>query len=152
MGYASISDLTTYGLPTTALGQLTTAQQQAALDSASSTIDSYLRGRYALPLLAWGNELNEWAAIIAAYKLVMGVRGGNPATNDRALKDRYDRAMFELAEVQRQARHPNVTPQPSQVPTYNAPQVWSSTTKSVGPGSSPSATPTQQTSGGNRRW
>lgn len=148
MGYASPPDLLTYGFPATALGTLTTPQQQAALDTASATVDSYLRGRYALPLLAWGPEVTEWACIIAAYKLI-SIRGFNPANgSDRTLKDRYDRCMYELAEVQRQARHPNVTPQASQTPTFNAPQVWSSTMTATG---QPAATP-QQSSTNNRRW
>lgn len=126
MTYASSTDLTTYGLPATALGTLSVATIGAALDAASKTVDSYLRGRYALPLVAWGTEITEATAIIAAYSL-MNVRGYNPASAaDANLFDRYNSKILWLRDVQRQAAHPDVTPAASQSPSHDQPYVISS--------------------------
>ena len=125
--YAQIADLTTYGLPATALQSpnLPVQVQQAALDDASAIADSYLRGRYSLPLLAWGTDLTQAVCRIAAYNL-LSVRGYNPAAAaDVNIRDRYTDAIDWLNKVQRQAVHPNVTPQPSQTPQYNQPFVTS---------------------------
>ena len=125
--YAQISDLTTYGLPPTALQSPNLPVQvvQGALNDASDIADSYLRGRYALPLLAWGTELTQAVCRIAAYNL-LSVRGYNPAAAaDVNIRDRYTDALDWLNKVQRQAVHPNVTPQPSQTPQYNQPFVTS---------------------------
>lgn len=134
MGYASRTDLVTYGIPATALGQLSTAQQDAALDAASKRIDSYLRGRYALPLVAWGIEITQAACVIAAYQL-MNTRGYNPAAGaDVNIADRYHETIAWLEQVQRQAAHPDVTPSPSQTPNMNRPTVISSSAVATGSG------------------
>jgi len=124
--YASPSDLVTSGLPATALGTLTLVQQQAALDNASALADSFFRGRYDLPLLAWGPEVTEAVCVIAAYK-ALAVRGFNPASGaDINLASRYQQALAWLGNVQRKAAHPNVTPSAAQSPTYDQPFVSSS--------------------------
>ncbi len=126
MGYASLSDLTVYGLPATALGDLSTTQQQDALDNASAEVDSYLRGRYALPLVAWGVEVTKATCVLAAYAL-MSVRGYEPGGGaDATLYQRYQDTLTWLRAVQRQAAHPNVTPASNQVPGWNQPYVISS--------------------------
>jgi phage gp36-like protein len=126
MGYATPTDLVTSGLPSTALGNLTPAQQQAALDNASALADSYFRGRYALPLLAWGAEVTEAVCVIASYK-AMVVRGFSPAAGaDSNLETRYLATLDWLGRVQRSAAHPNVTPSAAQSPTYDQPFVITS--------------------------
>lgn len=126
MGYASLQDLYTYGLPATALGSLSAATQQAALDAASVKIDEHIGARYALPLLSWPSSFPEYAAKIAAYQLI-SVRGFNPASGaDVNLRDRYLDAMRELKMIQNQQMHPNVTPSTGQSPTYDQPTLLSS--------------------------
>jgi len=134
MTYASVSDLITYGLPATALGALSPAQQNAALESASKVVDSYLRGRYALPLTAWGSEITEATCRIAAYNL-LNVRGYNSAAGaDENIAARYEQTILWLRDVQRQAAHPDVTPQASQTPNYDQPTVISSSVTSLATG------------------
>ena len=88
-------------------------------------MDSYFRGRYSLPFIAWGQEVTECCAKLTAYHL-LSVRGYNPAAAaDVNIRDRYTDAIDWLNKVQRQAVHPNVTPQPSQTPQYNQPFVTS---------------------------
>lgn len=134
MAYATLTDLVTSGLPATALGNLTVAQQQAALDEASEQVDSYYRGRYSLPLATWDSATTQATCRIAVYNLVF-VRGYNPAVGaDPAIRDRYVEAKDWLARVQRQAAHPNVTSAVSQTPNYNQPMVISSSVTSLGNG------------------
>jgi phage gp36-like protein len=125
--YATIADLTNYGLPATALGTLSTTKQQDALDAAAGAVDSYLRGRYALPL---GNpipvELTEATCKIAAWRLLQ-VRGFNPnAPGDVALQLGYAEAVTWLNKVQRQAAHPNVVQASNDGGTHMQPTVLSS--------------------------
>lgn len=138
MSYASIADLVVYGLPSTALGSLTTDQKQAALDTASGEIDSYLRGRYGLPLATWGVEITKACAVIAAYEL-MNVRGFNPAAGaDSNLELRHQKTLAWLSDVQHQAAHPNVQSAvvPELPPATQAarPLLISSSTAAVGSG------------------
>jgi phage gp36-like protein len=123
--YAALGDLTVYGMPATALGNLTTTQQTDALIAASSEMDSYFRGRYSLPFTAWGVEVTECCCKIAAYHL-LNIRGYNPASGaDVNILNRYTAALMWLREVQRQAAHPDVTPGSGAVPSYNQPLVIS---------------------------
>lgn len=105
--YAALSDLGTYGIPSTALGTLTTAQQQAALDAAAGTIDEHISGRYALPLQApIPVVFTERCCVIAGWRLMM-VRGTNPESTDyKMLRQRFLDAMSDLGQIQRQALHP----------------------------------------------
>lgn len=125
--YAELADLVIYGLPVNSLGSLTTTQQTDALIAASSQIDSYLRGRYPMPLLAWGIEVTKACCVLAAFDL-MNIRGYNPASGaDRNLMDRADRITLWLRDVQKGAAHPDVTisPPESEKSQYTQPQVVS---------------------------
>lgn len=110
MSYAGVADFYVYGIPATASSGMTTAQIQGALDSASSEIDGYFKGRpYALPLLAWGVEVKRWNCVMAAWELI-AVRGFNPASGaDPVLRTRYVDCIETLKAVQRKAYHPDVT-------------------------------------------
>jgi phage gp36-like protein len=124
--YATLADLTVYGLPATTLGQTTAAQQQAAIDAASATVDNFFNGRYALPLLSWDLETRARTCHIAAWNL-LSVRGFNSAAGaDDNIRTRYEDAMLWLDKVQRKAAHPLVTPSASQSPTYDMPIVLTS--------------------------
>lgn len=105
--YSTIADLTVYGIPATALGALTTAQQQAALDAAAGTIDAHIEGRYSLPLQPpIPIVFTEYCCVIAGWRLMM-VRGVDPASPDyKGLRQRFLDAMGELGQIQRQALHP----------------------------------------------
>lgn len=125
--YVQPSDLANYLAPA-ALATTTNAQQQAACVAASERADSYLRGRYGNSdgtggyvepvLLAWGSDLTEMTAYIACY-LLMSARGFDPrAGSDQLILQRYYEAVGTpgvagsgwFPGVQRQAIHPNVTP------------------------------------------
>jgi hypothetical protein len=143
--YCQPSDLASVLAPA-ALASTTNAQQQAACVAASERADSYLRGRYgvsdgrggyAQPLLiAWGSDLTLMVSYVAAY-LLMEARGFNPnAGADAGVLRRYYEAIGNpnlppgngwFPSVQRQAIHPDVTPNSSMLTNSGAdlPQVRS---------------------------
>ena len=126
--YCSLADLTTYGAPATALNtpQLTPQIQQGAIIAASAVMDTYFAGRYQLPFISWGIELNDCCARIAVYQL-LSIRGYNPASAaDVNIRDRYKDAIDWLNKVQRQAIHPNVVLTQANTPGYQQPFVISS--------------------------
>lgn len=122
---------------------------QACLD-ASSEADSYLRGRYQLPLLAWGFDVRKYTAWIAIYLLAQQVGFAPQAGSDKLIVERYymavgwpDRAGTGwFPGIQRQSIHPDVTPS---VPTpgdpvHDLPQVRTNQTRGweqFGPGGKP---------------
>lgn len=123
--YCFPPDLTTTGVNPTALQNLLLAQQNAACIQASEIADSYMRGRYQLPLLAWGTDLTYRVAIIAVY-LLLQARGMNPAAGaDDRIRLNYEDSIRWLEGVQRQSVHPNVTPSVPQPgdPVHDLPQV-----------------------------
>ena len=130
--YATLADLSVYGLPATSLGQTTAAQQQGAIDAASATVDNFFNGRYALPLLAWDLETRARTCQIAAWN-ILSIRGFNSGAGaDDNIRTRYEDAMTWLDKVQRKAAHPLVTPSPSQSPTYDMPVTITSSVTTQG--------------------
>lgn len=124
-------------LPAAVLSLATSLQQQQACLDATEEADSYIRGRFQLPLLAWGNDLVRYTGYIAIYLLMSGpigwaATGGNPDANIttnfyRAVgwPDRPGSGWFP--GIQRQAIQPDVTPSipVGADPGHDAPQVSS---------------------------
>jgi phage gp36-like protein len=111
-----------------ALNGISTPQQTAACQEASEIADSYMRGRYALPLLAWGADIVTKTAQVAVY-LLMAARGYNPSAGaDDLIRIRYEDAIGWFQGIQRQNTHPDVTPSVAQPgdPTHDLPQVRTS--------------------------
>jgi phage gp36-like protein len=135
MSYASLSDLTTFGLPATAIGpNFNTSQQQAFLDSASGEMDQFLGGRYSLPLVTWPNTFAQYCSVIAAYHLLV-TRGYNPAAGaDPNFENRYKWALEQLRLIQNQQLHPVVTPTAASVAAVSQPFVFSSSVVDVATG------------------
>lgn len=134
MSYASAIDLTTYGLPSTAIGNLTPTQVSAALTEASSRVDSFLRGRFALPLVAWETDITQATCAIAAYNL-LSIRGYNPGSGaDVNIRDRYLDTLRWLSQVQKNMAHPNITPAAAQSAGYAQPNITTSSVISLSSG------------------
>ena len=124
--YAQVADLFRHGFPATARGRLTDAELEAAIESASGTADSYLRGRYSLPLLAWGDELTKFVCWIATFELMSGPRGFAAGSGgDSNIESRNEQATTWLRGVQAKNTHPEVTPSGGQSPSYDQPKVLS---------------------------
>lgn len=122
-------------MPAATLNQATPQQQLQACLDASEEADSYMRGRYALPLQAWGNDLVRYTAYIANYLLLNSIGFAPQAGSDTVVTQNYYRAVGWpdrpgtgwFPGIQRQAVHPDITPsvQPGQDPGHDAPQVSS---------------------------
>jgi len=134
MAYCTPTDLAQY-LPAAVLNLTTNGQQLQACDDASTEADSYLRGRYELPLSEWGSDVTKYTAWIACYLLAQLIGFAPQTGSDRLIVERYyqavgwpDRAGTGwFPGIQRQAIHPDVTPanpSPGNA-TYDLPQVRS---------------------------
>ncbi len=98
--YATTTDLTRLGLPSTALTNVSTTTQEESLDAMSAIADGYLSSRYELPLSAWGDDLRACVCRLAAYDLMV-TRGFAPQSgnSDENLLLRHDHAMRWLRDV-----------------------------------------------------
>lgn len=112
--YASRADVALLGLPQHVLDALASDEVGAAavvdqaLAAASSLADSYLRSRYRLPLVSWGDDLRERVCHLAAYQL-LSVRGFNPELGaDQNIRLRYEDAITWLKAIAAGLVHPDV--------------------------------------------
>jgi phage gp36-like protein len=98
--YATLADLNAYGLPASALGDVTLLDQQAQLDAASTLADGFLRNRFTLPIVApFSADLVMAVAQIAAWNLLRR-RGFNPEDpGGEAVRLGYTDAMAWLKRV-----------------------------------------------------
>lgn len=110
--YASATDLAKLGLPQRVIDAAEAkapGSRDAALAFAADWADSLLRGRYKLPLAAWGDDLRGHVAAIAARQLLTIV-GFNPEVPaDAIIATRAHAAERWLEGVARRVVHPNVT-------------------------------------------
>lgn len=133
--YCQPSNLASY-LPASTLALASPAQQTQACNDASEEADSYLRGRYQLPMLAVGNDVVMRVSHMACYHLMNLIGWPPQAGADRNILERYyaavgwpDRAGTGwFPGIQRQAIHPDVTPTLASPgnPVYDLPQVRTS--------------------------
>jgi hypothetical protein len=123
-------------LPAATLNLATMAQQTQACADATEEADSYLRGRYAMPLLAFGSDVTRHTAYIAIYQLMYGPVGLAPqAGADETITKNYYTAVGWpdrngtgwFPRVQRQEIQPDVTPSVpvGADPGHDIPQVMS---------------------------
>ena len=136
--YIQPSDLTSLGgINPFAIQQIAQTVQIGACQTASEMADSYLRGRYPLPLLSFGTDIKIYCAYIAVY-LLMTQRGYDPGQpgGDEIIKERYFQSVGYpdkpgsgwFPGVQRQNVQPDVTPstpQPGDA-VHDVPQVFTS--------------------------
>ena len=122
--------------PASLLSLATGAQLLQACNDATEEADSYMRGRFQMPLLSWGTDVTRFTGYIAVYLLAMGPIGMAPqAGSDSNITTNYSRAVGWpdrpgtgwFPGVQRQAIQPDVTPTipVGQDSTHDAPQVIS---------------------------
>lgn len=138
--YVLYTQLGQYG-PAAVLNLATVAQQQQACLDATEMADSHIRGRYQLPLLAWGSDITRNTAAIAWYLLMDGPIGwAAQAGSDRNTRSAFARAMGGpdpdnpgyihpgfFPGIQRQNIQPDVTPSatPGSDSLHDAPRVRS---------------------------
>lgn len=99
MPYATTTDLEQLGIPAAALSAHPTPSQEKALLASSKLADSYLRERYSLPLVSWGEELTLHVVSIAKWFLITRI-GFNPENpSDKAIRLAYEDAIQWLEDV-----------------------------------------------------
>lgn len=138
MAYCTPANLRQW-LPRAVLNQVTNDQLLQACDDASSEADSYMRGRYTLPLVAWGPDVTKFTAWIACYNVVQLIGFNARAGSDDNIVHRYYQAVGWpdkpgtgwFPGIQRQAIQPDVTPtvDPVNSPITGLPQVRTSTAR-----------------------
>jgi phage gp36-like protein len=132
--YCTAEDLAQY-LPEQDLNLVTEEVKTQACIDASSRADSYLRGRYQLPLLAWGADVRSYTAYIALYLIATRIGFAPQMGSDKLIVERYYETVGWpdkpgtgwFPGVQSQRIHPDVTPSLASPgnPTYDLPQVRS---------------------------
>jgi hypothetical protein len=113
--FATLADVQAVGLPASALGTLTLAQQQACVDWANADAGARLAGRY--PGINEGGAGWSWDYSVTGYtvalarKRMLDVRGRAPSTAsaDKLIDDLYAEAIAWFEGVQKQAIHPYIT-------------------------------------------
>jgi phage gp36-like protein len=100
MAYATIADLQDVGLPPGALSGVDVPARQKALDNAAAYMDTFLRDKYRLPLIApYDPSLVDANVQIACYRL-MTRRGFNPEDpGDQAVRLGRDDAVTFLTRI-----------------------------------------------------
>jgi phage gp36-like protein len=89
--YIQLADVTAPGA--------TSAQVQNAILDASGEADSYIKKRYTLPLLKWGNDLRSAVRRMARY-YALGDRGFDPTkAADQAVVSQYRDAIAWLKQI-----------------------------------------------------
>lgn len=92
--YAGIADIASTGLPTAALDGILDADKNKFLSQASALVESYMRGRYRLPLTGVLGPPNTYPAEIVAAVVAIGTwellvfRGLNPDEFDSVYRER----------------------------------------------------------------
>lgn len=77
--YATLEEFGKFGLPGVATSGLADADLNDAIAGASATADSYIANRgYSLPLTVWGQDLTRAVCQIAAWDVLVHLRGVNP--------------------------------------------------------------------------
>lgn len=113
--FATLADVALVGIPSSALGVLTLAQQQACVDWANADAGSRLAGRY--PGINLGGAGWSWDYAVTGYvvalarRRMLDVRGRAPSTAsaDALIDTLYQEAIDWFSAVQRQAIHPAIT-------------------------------------------
>lgn len=97
--YAVRADMYQLSASAQAFTNVATADQDAALATASRTADSYLTRRFVLPLISWDVDLKQAVTDIAAYRLLRA-RGFNPTKGDaEQMRLGYEDAIKWLKQV-----------------------------------------------------
>ena len=115
--YVAASQLGQYGPAATLALVPGPVQAQACVD-ATSRADSYMNGRFVMPLLSWDSSVTQMTAYIAWYLMMDQIGWAPQAGSDANIKNRYYEAVGYpnvpgsgwFPGIQRQAIQPNVTP------------------------------------------
>jgi phage gp36-like protein len=107
--YCGADEFTRYGIRAEAIRGVEVSDLQAALAAQSRVIDGYLRSRYKLPLVAWGEDIKLACARLAVEQVLM-IRGYNPARpGDQQVADLASATRRLLERIPTNQYTPDVT-------------------------------------------
>lgn len=107
--YCTLEDLETLGMGGRAFRDRPAPEKLAAIRTASSLIDSYLRNQYTLPLMTIGEDLRQCCAVLACYTLLR-VKGFDPsADGNEIIMEERDRQVKWLEGIARGNTAPMLT-------------------------------------------
>lgn len=107
--YITRADLESLALPPGALGLISDPDLDLIISRASGDADAYLRSRYTLPLVSWGDDLRGWVADLAGLYVLRKI-GTNPESADyERFKDAHDLAVKRLEQVAKRVLHPAIS-------------------------------------------
>jgi phage gp36-like protein len=113
--YCTTEDLGRFGVNAQALEDISAEDGQAPpIEGTSDYMDGYLGKQFALPLIAFGDDIRECCAVITAWR-VLRVRGLKPGENpeDNALYLDYKEKIRWLEQIAAGKVTPVVTPSPT---------------------------------------
>jgi phage gp36-like protein len=96
--YATRAQLYVHGLPQAALANVTTADQDSALEAASREIDRYLV-HLGTPLATWTEAESRDTCVLAAYDLMLSHRVNGPGDELAELERRYQITLSKLQRI-----------------------------------------------------
>lgn len=96
--YATIGDVIRHALPEAAIASVTIEIKADCCLGATQEADSYLAGRYTLPLVLWDDVLTKHVAKIAGFE-IMSRRGFQPSGFDELIVKGRDDAIMWLKGV-----------------------------------------------------
>jgi phage gp36-like protein len=109
MAYATPADFAVFGLSYPWLRPVPVAVQQRHLDAASIRIDGYLRKRFTLPLVSYGDDLTLLTCQVAACSIAH-VRGFDPQGQDgQVIRSICEAAQADLKRIEEGTWLPAVT-------------------------------------------
>ncbi len=90
--YADPTDITAFAVPEASIEEIGASQRVDALVAATEVADGFLNSSFELPISAWGSDLRQNVAILAAATLFRQ-RGADPQGPDVIVFDSESRAM-----------------------------------------------------------
>lgn len=107
--YCTVDDLESLGMGGRAFRDRPLPDKEQAIKVASSTIDSYLRNQYTLPLQAHGEDIRQCCAVLACYTLLR-VKGFDPSSDgNEVIVEERDRQVRWLENIAKGNTAPSVT-------------------------------------------
>lgn len=107
--YATQADFASLGLPSKATAGIASGDLDAALETASRQVDSYIGSRYDLPLVSFDKSVTIAVCSIAAYNLLARRGFAAGAADAENVRQRYEDAIGWCKDVARGLALPGVT-------------------------------------------
>jgi len=105
--YCTVDEVGEIGIKADALADIDPDKISQEVRAASDFIDGYLRSRFELPLIAWGDDIRKCCAVVSGWN-ALTVEGVSP-DGDSAAAKMYDFWIAWLKDVSKGATTPSVT-------------------------------------------